>query len=93
MDKNNKVFIIDGEKGKKLWGGLIPSYNVRIEEIKKVENKTHGDTFLEVYKWGSNDYEIISTSKVDMCQVEGLRKETSHCMGSFCNFCGKIIEK
>lgn len=90
MDKNNKVFIIDGEKGKKLWGGLVPSYNVRMEEIKKVENEAHGDTFLEVYK-REDDYEIISTSKVDMCEVD-LRKETSHCMGSFCNFCGKIIE-
>lgn len=79
-------YIINSKKASSMWGGIHIGYVVSNEEIKMVEDNVYGDTIIEVFH-----NTIESITHIDMCVCGKMQcRETAHCIGDFCDFCGKF---
>ena len=81
-------YIINSKKASSLWGGVHVGYVVNIKEIEEVKDEVYGDTLIEVLH---NTIEKVY--KLDMCVCGKMScRETAHCIGEICDFCGKFTE-
>ena len=83
-----KTYVINSKKASSLWGGVHIGYVVNMKEVNDVKDEIYGDMLIKVLH---NTIEEIHT--LDMCVCGKMKcRETAHCIGEICDFCGKFTE-